>query len=33
MGKESTVNITESSLLQKDYKRGVGLSLNISYTF
>ena len=33
MGKESTVNITESSLLQKDYKRGVGLSLNLSYTF
>jgi outer membrane receptor protein involved in Fe transport len=33
MGKESSVNITESSLLQKDYKRGVGLSLNISYTF
>jgi outer membrane receptor for ferrienterochelin and colicin len=33
MGKESSVNITETSLLQKDYKRGVGLSLNLSYTF
>ena len=33
MGKESTINITETSLLQKDYKRGVGLSLNLSYTF
>lgn len=33
MGKESTVKITETSLLQKDYKRGVGFSLNMSYTF
>mgnify|MGYP003602097418 CR=1 FL=1 len=33
MGKESTVDITETSLLIKDYKRGIGLSLNLSYTF
>lgn len=33
MGAESTVNITETSLLQKEYKRGVGLSLSLSYTF
>jgi outer membrane receptor protein involved in Fe transport len=33
MGNESTVNITETSLLQKEYKRGVGLSLSLSYTF
>lgn len=33
LGKESTVNITENSLLMRDYKRGVGYSLNISYTF
>ncbi len=33
LGKESTVNITEDSLLMRDYKRGVGYSLNLSYTF
>lgn len=33
MGNKSTVNITETSLLQKEYKRGVGLSLSLSYTF
>lgn len=33
LGKDSSVNITEDSLLMRDYKRGVGYSLNLSYTF
>lgn len=33
LGDESTTQINESSLIMKDYKRGVGFSLNIGYTF
>ena len=33
MGDESTVTLYEDSLVLREYKRGVGYSLNISYTF
>ena len=33
MGEKSKINITESDLTIKDYKRGVGFSLNLAYTF
>lgn len=33
MGEESTIPIYESDLTVKDYKRGVGFSLNLAYTF
>lgn len=33
LGDESTINITESDLTVKDYKKGVGFSLNLAYTF
>ncbi|HLF50731.1 TonB-dependent receptor [Flavobacterium sp.] len=33
LGKESSQPITESSLVLKEYKKGVGFSLNLSYTF
>jgi hypothetical protein len=33
LGKKSTVNITETDLTVKEYKRGTGFSLNLSYTF
>ncbi|NJM78635.1 MAG: hypothetical protein HC854_01560 [Flavobacterium sp.] len=29
----SSVNIIESSLILREYKRGVGISLNLSYNF
>ncbi|MGX7667550.1 TonB-dependent receptor domain-containing protein [Flavobacterium pedocola] len=33
LGDESKVNITEPSLVVKEYKKGVGLSLSLSYSF
>lgn len=33
LGKESRIPITESDLTIKEYKKGVGFSMNISYTF
>jgi TonB-dependent receptor len=33
MGKDSRIPITESDLTIKEYKKGVGFSMNISYTF
>ena len=33
LGKNSTTTISESSLVVREYKKGVGLSLNLSYTF
>ena len=33
LGKNSKTQINESSLIMKDYKRGVGFSLNLAYTF
>jgi outer membrane receptor protein involved in Fe transport len=33
LGNESKVNITESDLVLKQYKKGTGFSLNIGYTF
>lgn len=33
LGDESTIDITESDLTVKDYKKGVGFSLNLAYTF
>lgn len=33
LGNESTVNITETDLTVKEFKRGTGFSLNLSYTF
>ncbi|WP_394758707.1 carboxypeptidase-like regulatory domain-containing protein [Flavobacterium sp.] len=33
LGNESKVNITESDLVVKQYKKGTGFSLNIGYTF
>lgn len=33
LGSESTLNITEDSLIVREYKRGVGFSINLGYTF
>jgi hypothetical protein len=33
LGKNSTIDITEDSLVLREYKKGVGLSVNIGYTF
>ena len=33
LGKDSTIDITESSLIVRDYKKGVGFSVNLGYTF
>lgn len=33
LGKNSTIDITEQSLIVRDYKRGVGFSVNLGYTF
>lgn len=33
MGKESRVKITESDLTVRDFKKGTGFSINVSYTF
>jgi len=33
LGSESTLNITEDSLIVREYKKGVGLSINLGYTF
>nr|WP_294929659.1 TonB-dependent receptor [uncultured Flavobacterium sp.] len=33
LGKDSTIEITEDSLILRDYKKGVGFSVNIGYTF
>ena len=33
LGEDSTLPITESDLTVKDYTRGVGFSMNVSYTF
>ena len=33
LGEESKINITESDLTVKSYKRGTGFSFNLSYTF
>ncbi|CAD0003291.1 TonB-dependent receptor [Flavobacterium chungangense] len=33
LGKNSTIDITEDSLVLRDYKKGVGFSVNIGYTF
>jgi hypothetical protein len=33
LGNNSSVNITENSLIMRDYKRGVGYSLSFGYTF
>jgi hypothetical protein len=33
LGKNSTINITEDSLVLREYKRGVGFSVNLGYTF
>jgi hypothetical protein len=33
MGKENDITIYENDLTIKDYKRGTGFSLNLSYTF
>ena len=33
LGKNSTIDITEESLIVRDYKRGVGFSVNLGYTF
>ncbi|WP_296143189.1 TonB-dependent receptor [uncultured Flavobacterium sp.] len=33
MGDKSKIDITESDLTVKDYKKGVGFSLNLAYTF
>jgi outer membrane receptor protein involved in Fe transport len=33
LGSESKINITENDLTIRDYKRGIGFSLNLSYTF
>jgi outer membrane receptor protein involved in Fe transport len=33
LGKESRIPITESDLTIKEYKKGIGFSMNVSYTF
>lgn len=33
LGKESTINITEDSLILREYKKGIGFSVNLGYTF
>ena len=33
LGKNSTINITEESLILREYKKGVGFSVNLGYTF
>lgn len=33
LGNESTLNITEDSLIVREYKKGVGFSINLGYTF
>lgn len=33
LGSESTLNITEDSLIVREYKKGVGFSVNLGYTF
>jgi outer membrane receptor protein involved in Fe transport len=33
IGNESTLNITEDSLIVREYKKGVGFSINLGYTF
>ncbi len=33
VGSESTLNIIEDSLIVREYKRGVGFSINLGYTF
>ncbi|OUL61741.1 TonB-dependent receptor [Flavobacterium sp. AJR] len=33
LGKNSTIDITEDSLVLREYKKGVGFSVNIGYTF
>lgn len=33
LGSESTLNITEDSLIVREYKKGVGFSINLGYTF
>lgn len=33
LGNNSTLNITEDSLILREYKKGVGFSLNLGYTF
>jgi hypothetical protein len=33
MGGNSRIPITESDLTVREYKKGVGFSMNISYTF
>jgi len=33
IGKNSTIDITEDSLVLREYKKGVGFSVNIGYTF
>ncbi len=33
LGSQSTLNITEDSLIVREYKKGVGFSINLGYTF
>lgn len=33
LGNKSTLNITENSLIVREYKKGVGFSINLGYTF
>ena len=33
LGNNSTINITENSLIVREYKKGVGFSVNLGYTF
>jgi len=33
LGSKSTLNITEDSLIVREYKKGVGFSINLGYTF
>lgn len=33
LGKDSTIDITEDSLVLREYKKGVGFSVNLGYTF
>lgn len=33
IGKNSTIDITEDSLILREYKKGIGFSVNIGYTF
>jgi outer membrane receptor protein involved in Fe transport len=33
LGNQSTLNITEDSLIVREYKKGVGFSINLGYTF